>query len=451
MIKAKMIFKILIPAVCFAAFFVQPANAKKINAKHRWKIATLAPDGVGWAKHIKGIVLPGVKKATDGNLAIKVYWGGVMGDDEDFIRKMRVGQIQGAGLTGQGATLLCPEMSVVELPFLFNNYKEVDYIKKKMTATFDGLMRERNVFLLAWVDQDFDQLYSTRGPLKNLQQISRATFFTWNGPLEEAMLKALGAKQIPVEVPKAAAMMREGAADAAIAPALWMVGTQLYTMLKFVNPTKIRYTPSLIVVETRDWDALPEQYQEKILTIRGALRDKFCKEVRADNIKSLKAMINYGVKETAFSEKDLAAAKKATRHLWNSMADKLYPRELLDEVMAYLAEFRGESTDLTRKTWSAKTDSSRPAVAGTIKKKPGIAAPKIQQPEKSKFRAMSRAQKKEMVKKVQTILKKDGFYTMRVDGIPGPRTFWGIKRYQKNRGLAVTGRIDNELIKAMGL
>lgn len=135
---------VLLALFVLGAFFLLglQGEAQAKVAQYRWKFGTLAPKGVGWARHINETVLPAVREATDGNLAIKNYWGGVMGDEEDYIRKMHIGQLQGAGMSGQGAVLVCPEMAVVELPFMFQNYDEVDYIKSKMKQTFDGIMRE---------------------------------------------------------------------------------------------------------------------------------------------------------------------------------------------------------------------------------------------------------------------------------------------------------------------
>lgn len=57
----------------------------------------------------------------------------------------------------------------------------------------------------------------------------------------------------------------------------------------------------------------------------------------------------------------------------------------------------------------------------------------------------------EMVRDVQLELRRRGFYGGQVDGIFGPRTRDALAAYQSRRGLLVTGAIDRETLRALGL
>lgn len=420
----KRILILLLLPVLFLLLFspVNNAQAKEV-AEYRWKMATLAPDGVGWAKHIKIVVLPAIKEATNGNMVIKTYWGGVMGDEEEYIKKMRIGQLQGAGFAGQGTVLVCPEIAVLTLPFLFENYAEVDYIKKKMASTFDGLMKQNGYFMLFLADQDFDQIISIKKPLAKLEDFKGVRFVEWYGAIEVSLLQTLGAQPIRVQVPEIASSIRLGTCDAAIGPSLWVVGSQLHTTVKYINPMKIRYSPSLIAVTMDAWQKLPEEYRKAYFKIRDRVMNEYGARVREDNAKGLEALFGYGVRKVTTSPADLEVLKKKTRAVWGSMADDLYPRELLDEVMAYLEEFRGKGGGHTKSTWSGISGS----------------------------RAAGKMEDAGTVRRVQDKLKSLGFYKSRVDGMTGPSTYWAVQRYQKAKGLEATGDIDAALLKSLGL
>ena len=101
-------------ALALVLFLALPlSTAARAGEPIRWKFATLAPEGIGWSQHIKEFVFPFINEATEGNLSVKVFWGGVIGDDETAIEKMKAGVMEGAGLAGHGATMLCPEFAVV--------------------------------------------------------------------------------------------------------------------------------------------------------------------------------------------------------------------------------------------------------------------------------------------------------------------------------------------------
>jgi hypothetical protein len=55
------------------------------------------------------------------------------------------------------------------------------------------------------------------------------------------------------------------------------------------------------------------------------------------------------------------------------------------------------------------------------------------------------------VKKVQETLRSDGYYQGRVDGLMGPQTRAGIRRYQESNHLAVTGRLDDQTAGKLGV
>ncbi len=306
-----------------------------------WKLASLAPKYVGWAKHIRELIHPAVAKATDGKLIPKWYWGGIMGEDRDYIDKMKIGQLDGAAFNGQGVVLAMPEMAVLELPFMFNNYAEVDYVRKKMFYQFDALARKRGYIIVAWADQDFDQIYSTRYPLTTVEEFKNTRFLSWYGPAEEKVLNRLGTSPIPIGVLEISPAIRQNVADTLIAPAVWIVGSQLYTTLKYVNPVKIRYSPVALFVKLEVWNRLPEQYQQNLLAIRNKEVIKFTELARNDSGRSLEAMIKKGgVKESVMSPVEIAKMKKLLKPVWYEMAGKDFSKELLDELLGHLHDFR---------------------------------------------------------------------------------------------------------------
>jgi hypothetical protein len=54
------------------------------------------------------------------------------------------------------------------------------------------------------------------------------------------------------------------------------------------------------------------------------------------------------------------------------------------------------------------------------------------------------------VSQVQAALAREGYYLGEIDGSFGPATRSALKRYQRNRGLTVTGQIDQPVLVALG-
>ncbi|HEX5410753.1 MAG TPA: peptidoglycan-binding domain-containing protein [Terriglobia bacterium] len=62
--------------------------------------------------------------------------------------------------------------------------------------------------------------------------------------------------------------------------------------------------------------------------------------------------------------------------------------------------------------------------------------------------AVSRSQD---IKKIQESLRDKGYYHAKVDGILGPQTRAGIRQYQKNENLPITGRLDAKTAGKLGV
>ncbi|MBF0451557.1 MAG: TRAP transporter substrate-binding protein DctP [Candidatus Magnetomorum sp.] len=332
---------------CFILFVVfivllisnmPPAYAKR--DKYIVRIATLAPKAVGWAKHIREIIIPGVRRATDHEVKLKFYWNGTLGEEEDYVRLMKEGKLDGAAFSAHGTLLACPEMAVLELPFLFQNYDEVDYIRLKMIKEFDEIIEKNGFKMIFWTDQDFDQIYSTKYPLTRIEDFQKATFVSCFGSLEKAVLESFGVNPVVRTIKQGSTEIRSDKMNAFIGPALWVVGSQIYNKVKYINPMKIRYSPSTSLISLDAWNRIPEKYRKKIQRFRDHEMVEFCKKNRQDSMRAYQAMVKYGAKVTTMEPEDFKQIQDRCRSLWYRLAGKLYDIKTLEKLLDHLKEYR---------------------------------------------------------------------------------------------------------------
>ncbi|SHJ86774.1 TRAP-type C4-dicarboxylate transport system, substrate-binding protein [Desulfatibacillum alkenivorans DSM 16219] len=326
-------------AICFQ--FTPCTHAETGDAAQIvWKTGTLAPKNVGWAIYVDQILVPEIRKASGDKVILKTYWGGIMGDDVHVLEKVDKGMLQGAGLSGGGTFLACREFSVLSLPFLFQSYEEVDYIREKMMDVFDGYMEKSNFALITWADQDFDQVYSITKPLAKAEDFRGVRCINWAGFMENQTMLALSAIPVPTNVPDVAVEIKRDQADGNIGPAIWVVGSQLYSKFRYVNPMKIRYSPVTIVISMDAWNQVDGEAQASIRGIREDITKRFVEKSRAANEKCMEAMVQYGVELVQSTPEELSELKNLTRSVWTDLAGKEYPQPLLQEVRGHLNEFR---------------------------------------------------------------------------------------------------------------
>jgi TRAP-type C4-dicarboxylate transport system substrate-binding protein len=71
------------------------------------KFGTLAPSGSVWVDVVQEIANQ-LSQKTKERIKWISYTGGVMGDEEEMIRKIRIGQLQGGGFTINGIKRIAP-------------------------------------------------------------------------------------------------------------------------------------------------------------------------------------------------------------------------------------------------------------------------------------------------------------------------------------------------------
>lgn len=431
----------ILSLLCGPLLAAQAQGAEGQKEFKRWKFATLAPKEFGYSKFAQEVLYPRLEAATDGVVKVKVYWGGVMGDDEEYIKKIHIGQLQGAALSSQGTIQACPEFSVVELPFLFKNYAEVDYIRKKMFSTFEFLFKQYGFKLGSWIDQDFDQIFSKNIPIATLEDFAKAKFGTAHGRMEDLMLKDLGTTTVHLEVPEAPTAVRSGVVNAGIAPTLFVVGAQLYTSYKYVTDIKIRYSPAVTIISWKAWSDLPAKYQKALNAENEEGTRMINNMAHASNEKFMKAVLEYGMKSVQVTPDNLAKIKKKAMMVYTQLAGDVYPPELLQEISQYLAEYRSGKAGVVKVSAPEPEDE---AVAALQKPDQGETAP-------AKGKRAWWEERKRQIMEVQKKLAPLGYYTTKIDGITGPNTKKGIEAYQKAKGLEVTGEINQELLDSMGV
>ena len=85
---------------------MKPALKRALRPRISFRIATLAPRQSGLGKAFQQLRRE-LKERTEGQVVLKMYDGGVAGDEMTVVRKMRAGQLDGALLTSTGSARSC--------------------------------------------------------------------------------------------------------------------------------------------------------------------------------------------------------------------------------------------------------------------------------------------------------------------------------------------------------
>jgi TRAP-type transport system periplasmic protein len=322
----------------FVAAFCVVADA----AENTIKFATLAPEGSVWMKALRrgGADL---KEKSGGTVLLKFYPGGVSGDEVDAVRKMRLGQLHAAGMTGVGLSEILPDFHVLELPLLFRNGEEVDYVLEKTFDMFSKRFAEKGFRLLGLTETGFVHFYS-RVPIRTLDDFKSAGLKPWiwdQDRLHDALFAALGMHPVPLGVPDVLSSLQTGMINNVNAPAAAAVALQWHTKVTSMTSDTFWWTSGGIVMTDKAWNQLDANQQKTVTEVMGALAHEIRSLARSDNDKAFEALKARGIEVTPpLSADDRKRLEEIVAKVRVSLVGKLYSQETLAAVDAALAEYR---------------------------------------------------------------------------------------------------------------
>jgi TRAP-type C4-dicarboxylate transport system substrate-binding protein len=305
------------------------------------KLATLAPEGSTWTEIFNELNVE-LKTKTNNAVKLKIYPGGVLGDEKDMIRKMFVGQIQGAVLTSAGLSTIFSEMDVFQIPFLFETYNEVDYVLKKMGGFFKKGFEDKGYILPAWTEGGFIRLMSTR-PIASLDDLRKAKVWTWeDAPMAKAIFDEAGISAIPLSLPDVLVGLQTGLVEVVYAPPSGAISLQWFTKTKYMTDVPLIYLIGGIVIKNNIFNKLSPDHRQILLDLCSKYMDQLKLMVRKENQEAIKVMTKHGVKLIHPTEKQIKEFKSISTRAMNRQLGNSFSKKIKDEVIGYVEEYRSK-------------------------------------------------------------------------------------------------------------
>ncbi|MFA4874431.1 MAG: TRAP transporter substrate-binding protein DctP [bacterium] len=309
------------------------ANATEI------KIAILAPEGSTWSKVLTAWDKE-LREKSGGKLGLKIYAGGVLGDEKDVVRKMRIGQVQAAGLTGLGLGVMNPAVRVMELPMLVNSYDEADAVASRIWPKLDSGFEKNGFVVLGAAETGFVNIFSNK-PIASRADLKGMKMWAWEGDqLVEALYSVFGIVPIPLPITDVMTSLQTKLIDAVYAPPLGAIALQWFTHTKYMTDLKLADSTGGIVITKKAFDELSPADREMLKSTGKKYAKMLVDQTRADNDKSYATLTKAGVTIVKVPPEEQELIRTTSKEVWTKLVGKLYSKELLDEAVAAAQEKR---------------------------------------------------------------------------------------------------------------
>ena len=296
------------------------------------KMGTLAPEGTDW----HGMLIEmgqQWKSATKGKVQLRIYPGGVLGDERDMVRKMRIGQIQAAGMTAEGLSEIVSDFSCYFVPLVYQDSEDVNKVTEALLPELEQKLEDNGFKLLYLSELTYAYWFST-SPIKVPSDLKNKKFFTWAGDFKwEQVYKKAGYNPVPLATTDILSALQTGLISTIPQPPIYALAQQSFGIADHMLDLKWGVLMAGIVVDMKTWKRIPDKYHEDLLSIAKAIQAKYADSNSDADVKALDVMKQYGLKVHSPSEDERALWFQEVERVSYYLRGKVIPETIYDTVI----------------------------------------------------------------------------------------------------------------------
>jgi TRAP-type C4-dicarboxylate transport system substrate-binding protein len=308
----------------------------------RIKLGTLAPNGSTWHTLLKEMGQKW-KEASGGKVNLVIYPGGVVGNEGDMVKKMRIGQLQAAALTTIGLHEISPDPQGVDVPMMVDSWPTLDYVMERIAPRLEKAIEAKGYVVIYWSEVGFVRFFSTKKfeTLKALQD--GAKVFTWEGdPASAEAWRAGGFHPVVMSSTDIVPSLQTGLLDTVSMAPLYAFTSRVFERAKFMIDVPWAVLTGAMVVKKEDWEKIPADIRPKLIELAREYGKKISIEVRRMDAEALDNMKKQGLVVVAPS--DAAKFQSAAESTYKVIRGRVIPESTFDEVQRLVKEAHAKGT-----------------------------------------------------------------------------------------------------------
>jgi TRAP-type C4-dicarboxylate transport system substrate-binding protein len=279
-------------------------------------------------------------KITGGEVQLKIYAGGVVGNETVMLKKIRIGQLHAGAVTNLGLLEIDRAPTVINTPMLINTYEELDHVMETMGPIFESRIADKGFVVLSWGDVGWAHMFS-KTPLTDPADVGRLKVFAWEGdPVAVEMYKKAGFNPVVVSATDVLPSLQSGLIDSFPGTPLSALALQWFGLAP--NMLDVPWAPLMgaTIIKSEVWEQVPEKWRAELMASARRIGAEAQASIRSQDAKAIEVMKKYGLK--------VNTVDAATRARWEALGasvhplvrEKMVPAEIFDKTKALVLEVR---------------------------------------------------------------------------------------------------------------
>ncbi len=304
-------------------------TAPAASARSVIKMASLVPDASVWGKILKDMGAEW-QEATDGEISLRLYGGGVAGTEADVVRKMRIGQLQAAALSVAGLTAIDEGFEIFEIPMFFESYEELFHVLEKTRPMLEKRLADKGYVLLNWGQAGWVHIFSKK-PVGGVDDLRKLKMFSVAD--NEAMLQLWrrnGFQPVSLAVTDMLTGLQTGMIEAMPTTPLAALSLQWFRQTPYMQDLGLAPLVGATVITHRAWNKLSAEHQQTLRSSALKTEKRLMKEIPEQDRRAIEQMTQRGVTVTPVTPEQEKEWRATAESFIDLKLETIQVKELLE-------------------------------------------------------------------------------------------------------------------------
>ncbi len=303
------VFRFLTLAAALGMLLV-PAHAQLVV-----KLGTVAPEQSIWHDALLRI-RQDWRDISGGEVELRIYAGGVLGGEDEMVRKVQRRGLDAIAISGAGLPLVDGVVSCLGIPLLFDSYEQLVRVRGAVSDQLESRIEQRGYKVLGWTEAGWVRFFS-KSPVRVPDDLrAQRLWISTGSPEHEELLVEFGFRVVALPVTDMLTGLQTGLIEAIDVPPLFALVDGSFQEANYMTDLDFAPLNSAIVMSLGVWNRIPESFHGQFLAAVASSIEDLRSGIQQAEMEAVDEMVVRGLNIVEVSSSQIAE--------WESLALSVY-------------------------------------------------------------------------------------------------------------------------------
>lgn len=302
------------------------------------KLGSIVPRGSPWELALKRVGAEWLA-LSGGSVELKLYPGGIAGDEPDLVRKIRIGQLQAGLLTMVGLQTIWNGLKALSYPLFIRDEPEFERVLAGLRPRFERELEARGFKVVLWSPGGW-MYFFTRYPVATPDDLRKQKIWVTGNPDELQAWHATGFQVVILPTTDVLTGLQTGMIDGIITSPLVAASNQWFSVASHMLGLKLSPLFGAVVLSTKSWSELPEELRPQLLEAAERVSASLEPAIAKADEEAIAVMRKHGLVVTEVGSGERAEWEEVIQQGFSMLVGTAYDASSLEAARMLIDDFR---------------------------------------------------------------------------------------------------------------